>query len=58
MLGDGVTAFMFAVGIGTWVYSKLMRSTNNTQNSLIGAAITGVVGFIVIFTVLKYLLQW
>jgi hypothetical protein len=58
MLGDGVTAFIFAVGLGTWVYGKLVRSTNSSQNSLIGGGIAAVVGFIVVFTLLKYLLQW
>lgn len=58
MIGDGVTAFIFSVGAGTWTYNKLMKSTNSTQNSVIGGLVVAFIGFIVIFTLLKYLLQW
>jgi tellurite resistance protein TehA-like permease len=58
MLGDGVTAFIFAVGVSTWSYSKLMKNTNSYQPSLIGAAVVGIAAFIVLFTLLKYLLGW
>ncbi|HSW79323.1 MAG TPA: hypothetical protein VLG47_00940 [Candidatus Saccharimonadales bacterium] len=58
MLGNGVTSLFIAAGVGTWVYSKLKHNTNNTKSSLIGAAFTGLAVYIVVFTLLKYMLQW
>jgi tellurite resistance protein TehA-like permease len=57
-MGDGLTAFIFGVGSGTWAYSKLMKSTNSPQNSIIGGAVTGIIGFFVIYTFLKYVLHY
>lgn len=58
MLGDGVTAFIFAVGAGAWAYSYLMKHTNSPQNSVIGAVVVALVGFFVVFTLLKFILGW
>jgi hypothetical protein len=57
-MGDGVTALIFGVGAGTWTYGRLMRTTNNTQSSLTGGAAVGLVGFVVVFTLLKYVFHF
>jgi hypothetical protein len=56
-MGYGVIALIFGVGSGTWIYAKLMKSTNSMQNSLIGGAVTGLVGFVVVYTLFKYVLH-
>ena len=41
-------ALLLTIGASTWIYSKLMRTTgNNTRSSLITAAVSGVLIFIV-----------
>lgn len=54
-MSDGITATIFAAGFGTWVYSKMMHSTNSTRNSLTGATVSAVIAFVVIFTLMKYI---
>ena len=48
-------ALVFAIGSGTWVYTKLQRSSGgaNSKNSFIGAAVVGLLGFIVVFTLIR-----
>lgn len=53
-MGDGVISFIFAAGFGTWVYSKIMKSTNVQRSSLIGGMVAALGGFIVLFTLLKF----
>ena len=51
-------AVVFAVGIGAWVYGKFQRSNGGlTQRSLIGAAVAGVIAFIVFLTLASTLLN-
>lgn len=57
-MSDSFTALVFGVGFGGWTYAKLMKNTNNQRNSLIGAGVAGVGGFLVIFTIIKVLLGW
>lgn len=41
------------IGIGGWVYSKLVRSTGgNAKNALIGAAVAGGFACLIVATVL------
>lgn len=48
-----VVALFFAIGAGTWVYTKLSRTTGgNTQNSAIGAAIAGIFAFVIMLLIL------
>ena len=56
-MGDGLLSLLVAVGFAAWIYSKLMKSTNIQKNSLIGSAIAGIGGFIVLFTLLKFVLH-
>jgi hypothetical protein len=48
----------FAVGSAGWLYSVLVRSNGNAvpSQNYAGAAIGGVVVFILMFTLLKYVL--
>lgn len=41
-MGPFFTALMLSVGAGTWIYTKMIRSTGgNTQSALTVAAISG-----------------
>ncbi len=45
--------FLFGLGFSAWVYNKMMHSTgSNTKNSLIVAAIAGLVSMLVLTTIL------
>ncbi len=53
MFSNAVISFLIALGFGTWVYNKLMHQTgSNTKNSLIGAAITGGIVFLIAVTLM------
>jgi hypothetical protein len=54
-MSDGITAIIFAAGFGTWVYSKMMHSTNSQHSALTGATVSGVIAFVVIYTLMKYI---
>ncbi len=49
-----VVALLFAVGAGTWVFTKVQRSTGgNTQNAAITAGIAGAFAFVVLLLILN-----
>ena len=49
-----VVALLFAIGAGTWVYTKVMRSTGgNTQNAAIVACVAGIFAFIALLLILN-----
>lgn len=52
-------AFLVAISGGTWVFAKLQNRTGygNNQNAFIGAAVTGGILFIVVFTLAHMLLK-
>ena len=51
-------AVVFAVGVGSWVYGKFQKSNGGlTQRSLIGAAVAGVIAFILFITLASTLLN-
>lgn len=53
MFSDITIALLFGIGFGGWVFAKLQRSTGgNTQNSLIGAAVSGFIAILLVMTVL------
>jgi tetrahydromethanopterin S-methyltransferase subunit D len=56
-MGDGFVSLMFGAGFGTWVYSKLMKNTMNQKNSLIGGAVAGIGGCVVLYTLVKFTLH-
>lgn len=48
-------AFFAAAGVSAWVYNKTMRYTgNNTQNSIIMTAATGIIIFIIFLTIVSF----
>ncbi len=53
MFSDFAVAMYFAIGSGGWIYFKMQRKTGgNTVNSLVVAVGAGLVGFLIIFTLL------
>jgi hypothetical protein len=47
-------AFLFGIGVGGWVYSKMSHRTGgNYKSSLTVAAIVGLAGLLVIYILLK-----
>lgn len=55
---DGVTALIFAIGFGGWIYSVFMKNTMQQKPSLTAAAVAGVAGYLVIFTLMKYVFHY
>ena len=55
---DGFTALIFAVGFGGWVYSYFMKNTMQQKPSLTAAGVAAVAGFIVIYSLMKYVLHY
>jgi hypothetical protein len=55
---DGVTALIFGAGFGAWIYAMMMRSTSNPKNSLVAASVAAFGGFIVIFTLMKFVFHF
>ncbi len=52
-MSNGFIAFLFAIGVSTWVFAKFQKRTgNNTQKAIGGAAVAGVIAFIVFLTIL------
>lgn len=52
-MSNAFIAFLFAIGIATWVGNKFYKRTGgNTQKSIGGAAIAGVIAFLLFLTVL------
>lgn len=53
-MSDILIALLATLGAGTWIYSKIYRSTGgNTKSSLIFAAASGLVIFLAVTTLLK-----
>ena len=45
-------SFLFALGVGAWVYSKAQKRNGGlAQQSLIAAGVVGFIAFIVFFTI-------
>lgn len=57
MLGPFMFALLLAVGGGTWVYTRLQRSTGygNSRNAVIGAAISAAAIFLVAYLTARQL---
>lgn len=55
---DGFTALIFAIGFGGWVYSYFMKNTMRQSPSLTAGGVAGVVGFIIVFTIMKFVLHY
>lgn len=51
-MGVFFTSFIFAIGVGAWVYNKTQNRTGGlTQKSLTAAAVVGVIAFVIFFTI-------
>lgn len=52
-MANWVVALFLGLAVSVWVYEKLMNKTgNNRQNSIIAAAVSGVLLFVVLYFVL------
>lgn len=55
-MGEGLIAFLIAVGATAWIYNKFMRTTGNlTQRSFVAAAVSGIVIFLVAWIILGFI---
>lgn len=51
LMSNFVVALIFAVGVGAWVYSKVVRRTGgNATTSIIASVVVAIVVFIIAFT--------
>lgn len=51
-MGVFFTSFIFAIGVGAWVYNKTQNRTGGlTQKSLTAAGVVGVIAFVIFFTI-------
>ncbi len=49
-----LAAFLFAVGLAAWIYSKVQRSTGgNIQTSIIVSGIAGAFAFVIFLLILN-----
>jgi lipopolysaccharide export LptBFGC system permease protein LptF len=57
-MGPAVVAFLFGISTAVWVYSKFVKGHGeaNVRNNVVGAAIVGIVAFVVAFTVMRSLI--
>jgi len=56
-MSNALISFMLAAGVSAWVYQKFQRySGNNTQQSIIATAISGIIVFIIAIIVLGIIL--
>jgi hypothetical protein len=52
-MANWIVALLLGLAVSVWIYEKLMNKTgNNRQNSLIAAAVTSVLLFIILYFVL------
>lgn len=55
-MSNSVLALIVAVSASAWIYNKLLRTTgNNAKNAAIGAAISGVMIFVVVLIIAGFL---
>lgn len=56
MFGNTTIALLFSLGFAAWVYAKIMKSTgSNTKTSLIVAATSALVAFLLLITLLGFI---
>jgi len=55
-MSKAVISLLLAIGLGTWIYNKFMKTTGSlTQRSLLAAGISALVIFLVSFLTLSLL---
>lgn len=56
-MSNHLIALMFGAGVGGWVYTQIMRQTGgNLKSSWIITAISGIVAYFVMYTLLAWVL--
>lgn len=54
MASNFLIGFLFGIGVGGWVYSKVIRSTGgNTKNSLVAAGVAALFAMLILTTLLS-----
>ena len=57
-MGEGLIAFLFAVGSTAWIYNKFMRTTGSlTQRSVLAAAVSGILIFFAAWIILGFIFR-
>jgi hypothetical protein len=57
-MGPFLTSVLFALGVAAWVYNKSQQHNGGlSQQSLIAAAVVGIVALIVFFTIFSAILS-
>lgn len=52
-MSNGFIAFLFAIGVATWIGNKFYKRTGgNTQKSVVGGGIAGVIAFLIFLSIL------
>jgi hypothetical protein len=55
-MGNGLIAFLFALGIGAWVSNQFYKRTGgNTQKAIGGGVLVGILGFILMIIILSFI---
>jgi len=55
-MGEGLIAFLFAVGATAWIYNKFMRTTGNlSQRSILAAVVSGLAIFFATWVILSFI---
>ncbi len=55
-MGNGLIAFLFALGVGTWVSNKFYKRTGgNTQKAIGGGVLVGLLAFILMIIILSFI---
>ena len=55
-MGNGFIAFLFALGVGTWVSNKFYKRTGgNTQKAIGGGVLVGLLAFILMIIILSFI---
>lgn len=54
-MSSWLIALMFSIGASTWIFSKLQQNNGygNNQSALIGATVSGVIIFIIMYMILN-----
>lgn len=55
-MGNGLIAFIFALGIGAWVSNQFYKRTGgNTQKAVGGGVLVGILAFILMIVILSFI---
>jgi hypothetical protein len=53
-MSDALVGIFFGLGAGMWLYAKVMHSSGNQQSALITGGSVALGGFLLVFTLFKF----